>query len=132
MRCTYKTISKVRLCVSDLSHLVEVVKRVIAGDRFDDFDEQQNTTLEPLTSFYGACETVSPYRPVTAVNIDSKITHVYYARFTDVSIEIDVKECALVVGGVNYRIDSIENLNNLNETLAFYCSISGVGLESNS
>jgi hypothetical protein len=130
MRCTFKSFNKVRLCPADLTHLVDVCSRSIAGDNPWDMT-QENTTLAQVQPLYMACETVSPYKPVTGVNTGDKITHIYYARYADVSVQIDVKEHVLKVDGVVYRIDSVEDLNNFKETLAFYCFIRGTGLEAN-
>ena len=129
MRCTYKKFDKVKLCPSDLTNYASVQTRSIKGDTPWQ-SVQDNTSIVDLLPVWMACETVSPYKPVTGVNTGEKITHIYYARYSDVTVPIDVKENTLSVDGNVYRIDSIEDLNNFKETLAFYCIINGQGLEA--
>ena len=129
MRCTFKTINKVRLCPSDLTHFVKVKKRDIVGD--DPWsDVQDNTQFADVFSMWMACETVSPYKPVTGVNTGENITHIFYARHSDVTDCIDAKRDTLTIGCDVYRIDGIENLNMFNETIAFYCIANGQGYEA--
>ncbi len=130
MRCTFKSFDKVKLCPSDLTNVAKVQARSIAGDTPWE-TEQENTTITDVLTAWMGCETVSPYKPVTGVNTGEKISHIFYARYSDITAAIDVKEHVLNVDGNVYRIDSIEDLNNFKETLAFYCIINGQGLEAN-
>jgi hypothetical protein len=129
MRCTYKRIEKIKLCPSDLTSYALVQSRTIQGDSPWEI-VQDNTTIVDVLPAWMACETVSPYKPVTGVNTGEKISHIFYARYVDVTLPIDIKEHTLNVDGNVYRIDSIEDLNNFKETLAFYCIINGQGLEA--
>ena len=124
MRCQYKTFKKIKLCPSDLTHLVRIAERSITGDH-PDATEQRNTRLTEIQQCWMACETWNAYAPVQGLTTSKPLTHVFYARFFDITVQIDKQVHTLVYDDVNYRIDSIENLGELNETLAIYCERRG-------
>ncbi|WP_434779268.1 phage head completion protein [Neisseria sp. Ec49-e6-T10] len=132
MRCNYKTFTKIKLCPTDLDHLLSIGQRTINGDHPDD-TAQDITSVTTLAQIYAACETVKPTRPVQLLNTNTDISHMFYVRFADLFIEIDVTQHLITdEAGILYRIEAVEDLGEYHETIALYCKKGGDIPESRS
>lgn len=129
MRCEYKTIKKIRLCPADLTHEVSIRGRVIQGDKPG---SSGRTTDNAIATLWVAIETVNPLRPIQGYNEGDKPTHVVYVRYDDLTVVVDTQKHIIKKGDEIYRIVGIENLNELNTTIALYCVNKKTGIEAQS
>ena len=126
MACTFKTIKTDNLCYSSLKHKATIVSRSLAPNHPDDIQGQYNS-IDELFSFYCATETKKGVKPSASVNTGAPVTHVFYARYRDLmSFEIDIKKHRIQVNGYTYMIDSVDNINEADVTVAIYCVETGI------
>ena len=134
--CTFRKHKTERLCANDLKHLASVLERNIVGDAV--FDEEQDATdLQLIMQAWVAIDTgksVYNAAPINGLNDTNKPTHRISFRVSDLNgLEIDVTKHILEIGGKNYRIVDIDNVNMDNEILDCYCIIRGAeGYEAQS
>jgi hypothetical protein len=122
---TDKTIAVIQLHPDDLTHAVTIAERSITGDHPDAIS-QKTTKLCAIECVKMACKSVVPVENVQGLNVSEKSsTHVFYARFADVSVTLDKQVHTLVHNEVNYRIEAVDNINQMNVTLAIYCTQRG-------
>src|SRR5690348_4302509 len=123
LRCEYKKFTKIKLCPADLDKFITIGKREFQGDHPDDLD-QEITSITTLQNLYAACDTVKPTRPVQLLNTNVAISHIFYVRYADLHVVIDVTEHLLRCGEL-YRIEEVEDLGGYHETVALYCRKAG-------
>lgn len=86
----------------------------------------QYNTLNELFTFYAALETKKGVTNSSGLALGDNVTHKIYARYLDCqSFVFDVKKHRIAVRDKLYSIESIENLNDDDVTLIFYCKQEG-------
>ena len=123
--CTSRKYTKTILCLADLTHLATISERLIGGDVLDD-TSQNNTMLLQVKQAYCAVKTKQGFIPVNGVNDGEAYTHIFSFRWADISpLEIDITRHVVTVGGVNYRILQVENINEQNLVYDLRCIARG-------
>ena len=113
MSCDYKRIKTVKLCRADLKHLVELQQRVL-----DTSDLDSSNPVEVFTKLrdqWVAIETVSPGAArFGKINVDDNATHIFWMLW-----DVDIPEPNFILNdGKRYKVLKIENINELNTTIA--------------
>ena len=125
MACTFKRVKTLKLCYSDLKNRCTVVERKMSPNHPDAVVGQYNT-LNDLFAFYGAVETKKGVTNSRGLALGDNVTHKIYARYRDCqSFVFDVKKHRISIKNKLYSIESIENLNDDDVTLIFYCKQEG-------
>ena len=123
--CTFKRMKSWKLCFNDLKNKCTVVERTMLPNHPDSVTAQHNT-LNELFTFYSAIETKKGVQNSSGLSLQDNVTHKIYARYLDCqSFVFDVKKHRIAVRDKLYSIESIENLNDDDVTLIFYCKQEG-------
>jgi Phage head-tail joining protein len=126
MKCTTKKFSDEKLCVSDLRNFLSVFDRQIKGDH-PDIATIATTDLVPVLEVWAACKTVNAWQQAQNVDSDRKVTHKFYVRALDWTIQFD-KQKHFIKSTENYRIHDIENVNEQNQIIVLNCERIGQGI----
>lgn len=126
MACTFKKKTTNPVCYADLKTKVAVVERFMQPNHPDAPQGQYNQISERFLFYAMAMTSNRGVANSSGVNINGATTHQFYARYRDVqSFVFDVKRHKLLVKNKYYKIEHINNVNEDNITVAFYCNESG-------
>lgn len=121
MACTFKRVKTWQLCYSDLKNKCTVIERNMSPNHPDAVVGQYNA-LKELFVFYGALETKKGVTNSSGLALKDSVTHKIYSRYRDCQYFVfDVKKHKIAIKEKLYTIESVENLNDANLTLIFYC-----------
>ena len=103
MSCETKRFPKVKICLGDLRHKVQLATRTLAGQSPGDFDDT-GVTITPYATVWAAVRTVEGTQRFSRVSISPEATHLFYIRHRTDWLDIDAGNTFVVFGGRNFRV----------------------------
>lgn len=103
MSCEIKRFPKVKICIGDLRHKIQLATRVLGGQEPGDFDDT-GVTITPYASPWAAVRTVEGTRRFAGVNISDEATHLFYIRHRTDWLNIEAGNTFVIYGGRNFRV----------------------------
>lgn len=122
-KCIRKRIPKVKICVGDLRHKIEIQTRSLSANKVGEFNPQETFSLV-VTSWAGV-ETPNGSSKFLGVNINEDTTHIFVMRYSSVIANLEVANNFLLFKSRRMRILSVSNMNEDNIFLAIECTERG-------
>jgi len=118
--CTVKRVKKTKTCIGDKPHLVSIQTRDLTESDFESSQPDEDFTT--VRSQWCALETIgfpnSGVARFAEINIEEGSTHIFWADYDSAFPSVENGNHYILYNDKRYKVLRVDNINELNETLA--------------
>lgn len=114
MSCQIKRLPKVKICLGDLRHKIQLATRELAGQTPGDFDDT-GVTITPYATVWCAFRTIDGTPRFANTSIDPRATHLIYIRHRTDWRNIEAGNTFALMGDRNLRVLRVTNNDEDNQ-----------------